>query len=136
MADSFETQIDKFVIDTEEKTMAVLKTAIQSTVNDMQTPMAQEGGRMRVKTGFLRSSGVAALNLIPAGPSKGDGVSSYSWAGDFLGKVLLEMKPGDTFIFGWTANYARVRETYDGFLEAGLQNWQNHVNNAVSRFRK
>ena len=47
-----------------DKMLAVLKQSIKDLVEDANTTV-NDGGRMRVDTGFLRSSGVAALNEIP-----------------------------------------------------------------------
>lgn len=136
--DDFETVIDKLIIDTEAKLLAVIRTAISDTVEEIQTPVAK-GGKMRVDTGFLRSSGVSKLGQLPEGPGRGEphaAKGSYSWTGDALGVTLAKMVIGDTFYFGWTAKYAKYREAYDGFMESGLMNWQTHVDNAVARFRK
>lgn len=128
-------QMDKIIINTEARLLAVVKQSLKEMIEeDMQVPTAK-GGRMRVKTGFLRSSGVAALNSTPSGPSKGDETMSYEWDGKQLDLTLAKLKIGDTFYFGWSANYAKYREAYDGFLEAGLQNWQLYVNKAVRYFK-
>lgn len=134
MSDSFETQIDKIVINTSQRLLAVVRTAISDTINEAQVPTAQ-GGKMRVDTGFLRSSGVASLEGMPFGPSRGDKDKSYQWNGDFLNIILAKLNVGDTFYWGWTAHYAKYREVYDGFLESALQNWQGKVDAAVQRFR-
>lgn len=129
---NFETQIDQIIVNTEAKLLAVVKTAIQDTVEEAQVPVAK-GGKMRVKTGFLRSSGVAALNQLPSGPGRGDPNGTYRWNGDAIGVVLAKLKIGDTFNFGWTANYAKYREAYDGFLESAMMNWQRNVDRAIRK---
>lgn len=128
------TQMDEIVINTKERMLAVVRTAISDTVEEAQTPVAK-GGRMRVRTGFLRASGGAAINTAPTGPSRGDPKGNYTWKIESLNTVLSAMKLGDAFYFGWTANYAKYREVYDGFLESAVQNWQTHVNRAVNYFR-
>lgn len=128
------SQIDKIVVNTEARILAVVRQSISDTVEDMQTPTAQ-GGKMRVKTGFLRRSGAASLNAPPAGPTKGEKNSTYLWEADSLNTVLAKMKIGDVLYFGWTANYAKYREAFDGFLESGLQKWQSHVDKAVLYFK-
>ena len=135
MTDKFETQIDKFIINTEEKMLVVVREAIDAVIEEAQTPK-DEGGKMRVDTGFLRASGVAQIGKMPSGPSVGDKKQTYEWATDQLGPILASFKIGDVFYFGWTAKYARVRETYDGFLDAAAQNWQSHINDAIKRFKK
>lgn len=128
------TQIDEFVINTEARMMAVVRTSISEVIEEAQTPVAK-GGRMRVKTGFLRASGVANINAAPSGPSKGDRKGTYTWSGDSLNPILARLKLGDAFYFGWTARYAKIREVYDGFLETSVQNWQTIVNRAVQTWR-
>lgn len=130
----FETQIDDFVINTKERLLAVTRQSISNVVEDAQVPVAK-GGRMRVKTGFLRASGGASLNAPPTGASRGEKTKTYVWDGESVNTVLAKMKIGDVFYFGWTAHYAKYREAYDGFLEAAAQKWQSHVDAAVSYFR-
>ena len=94
---------------------------------------------MRYKTGFLSASGRAAIGSMPSGPNMRpvDAVNGqYSWDGDAVGSILLTLKPGDTFYYGWTANYAEVRNTYDGFLDAPVQNWQKYVDDATIEVRR
>jgi len=118
----------------------VTRIAVSSVIEDAQTVKAK-GGKMRVDTGFLRASGLASLNTLPSGPSKGRkrtpteiGVlPEYSIFGESLNLVLAKMKLGDTFYWGWTANYARYREIYDGFLDTALQKWQQFVDDAVKK---
>lgn len=135
---TFVADIEKWVKKTDERMLAVLRGAILDTVNHTQEPLAK-GGRMRVKTGFLRASGRASLNGMPTGngvrPANAvDG--QFQWDGEAVVKTVLSMKIGDTFTFGWVANYAEVREMYDGFMVTATQNWQTFVNdrtNAVFR---
>lgn len=132
MTDSFTTTVDEFVVDTEEKMLAVLRTAIQSTVQEAQTTR-DEGGKMPFLTGFLRSSGAAAVNQIPSGPTKGETTVTYSWNGTPLVSALAQLSLNDTFVFGWTAVYANVQNIRYGYLDAALQNWQINVDKAVSK---
>lgn len=134
MPNSFETQINKIVINTEARLLAVTRQSISDLVEEVQTPVAK-GGKMRVVTGFLRSTGLSSLNAPPSGPVKGDRKGKYLWSGEPVNITLGNMQIGDTFYFGWTARYAKFREIYDGFLESGLQNWQRHVDKAVQFFR-
>lgn len=142
---NFEEVIDKFVINTEAKLLAVVRTAIQSTVEEAQTPRPK-GGKMPVDTGFLRWSGLASLNARPSGQGKGrersasesvGPLAEYSTPrGDILARVLGEMKIGDSFYWGWTAIYARKQEAYNGFLDSAVANFKTHVAKAVAEFRK
>lgn len=138
--DKFEQTIDKFVINTQERLLAVVRTSIQATVEEAQT------SKMPVDTGFLRWSGVATLNSLPMGDSSGrrrrsgeNGVlPEYSDGkrGGILSKTLAELKIGDTFYWGWTARYAKYQEMRRGFLETALMNFKSHVDRAVSEFKK
>lgn len=123
---------------TEQKMNDVIVQSLAGMINDMQTP-TKKGGRMRVDTGFLRASGRASLQGFPSGNGQkpadaptGQYTGIYDdYDGSALNAVLLTMKPGDTFYWGWVANYAPVREVYDGFMDTALQNWQGYVDDAV-----
>lgn len=145
MADKFETTIDKFVIDTKEKMLIVARESISAVIEDAQTL----NGKMPVDTGFLRASGVAALNKIPVGPTEGRAreagevgvlpdyaLDNGAVQGSSVEDSLIRMKIGDTFIFGWTAKYARTQEAYNGFLASAMAKWPNFVNASIKRFRK
>ena len=134
MTEKLETQIDRYIINTEERLLAVARTAIESTVDEAQTSKFK-GGKMPIKTGFLRSTGIASLNRVPSGPDRGDKKQSYIWDEGFLITILAQLKLGDIFYFGWTAVYARKQEVYNGFLAGALSNWQKNVDAAVSKFR-
>lgn len=129
--------IEEFVTKSEARLLAVMRNSLQDITNDMQTPVAK-GGRMRVKTGFLRASGRASLEGFPTGPNirpKDALDNSFEYDGQSVVSTLVDMKLGDTFYFGWTANYAATRELYDGFLETSIQNWQQYVNANSERYR-
>jgi hypothetical protein len=139
----FATQIDQIVVNTEQRLLNVMTSAIDALVKEAQTPI-DDGGKMRVDTGFLRNSGIASLNAPPVGQTVGrrrlPGETSkplpdYVWDAAPIEVVLNRMKIGDTFYFGWTARYARYREVFDGFLESAIMNWQNHVDKEVAYHR-
>lgn len=145
MAEKFEKVIENFVNKSKEEMLNVVKDSIKITVQDTQKTV-HDGGKMRVDTGFLRSSGLAGLNQIPSGQSEGRkrepgevGVlSEYSKheVEDYLIPVLAKMKIGDVFYFGWTARYARIRELYDGFLDSAVIKWSQTVDNVVRGLKK
>lgn len=138
----FAATIEDWVKETEARMLAVVQDAALHTVNDMQTPTAK-GGRMRVDTGFLRASGRGAIGQMPSGPSQkpedapvGQYTGIYdTFDGYPLGAVLQDLKLGDTFYFGWTAAYAPVRNTYDGFMDTAIQNWQGYIDSSTNRLR-
>lgn len=147
MSSKFNSTIDKIVIKANENMLGVVKNAIRNVVIEAQTPVAK-GGKMRVDTGFLRWSGTASLDGMPYGEVRGrkrlpgeEGVLvEYNYdennGGRVLNDVLIRLKFGDTFHFGWTANYAKYRETYDGFLVSAIANFQTYVDKETRRLKK
>lgn len=132
MAD-FEAQVDKIILKTEKRMRAVVQIAVNKTVTKANTPTAK-GGHMRVDTGFLRASGRMSFTGMPSGPSRNPDKTrtvKYSFDGSAITAGLAGVDLGDTIYFGWAANYARVREVYDGFLETALMDWQGTVDSAV-----
>jgi len=139
---TFEKDIEKFVKKTEARLLATTRFALSDLIQEMQTPIAK-GGKMPVDTGFLRSSGAAAINELPSGPTKGrkrspeDAVTGelpeYKISGDFVGPVLSRLKVGDDFCFGWTAVYARRQEIYNGFMVSAVKKWGTFVRGAVKK---
>ena len=111
---------------TEQKMIDVVRASIRDVVNEMQQPVAK-GGRMRVDTGFLRASGRASTTGFPSGVGQRPAEGTFTYDGEAVNAVLLSLNFGDTFYWGWVANYAPYRELYDGFMEAALQNWSRIV---------
>jgi hypothetical protein len=140
MTQSFSATMNAWVKETEQRMLAVVQTAALDMVNDMQTPTAK-GGRMRVDTGFLRASGRGAIGSMPSGESQrptdapvGQYTGIYDdFDGYPLAAVIMDLKLGDTFFFGWTAAYAAARNTYDGFVDIPVQNWQKYVDLASKK---
>lgn len=140
----FEKKISHFINMTEKKMMAAVKDSIQEVVIDAQTPRAK-GGFMPVDTGFLRNSGVYAINQLPKGETIGrerregeEGVlPEYSnpQTGEELNVVLASLKPEDIFYFGWSAIYAQKQELYNGFVSRAVSKWKEHLKNSIARFR-
>jgi hypothetical protein len=124
--------LEKIISVCEKRTTAVVRMSVQDVINDAQTPTGK-GGRMRVDTGFLRASGQASLTGMPTGPSRGELKEKHAYDdGNRPPDPSVElsvntMQPGDKLYFGWTANYAKYRELYDGFLEGAVMNWPDYV---------
>ena len=123
--------IEDIIAVSEKRMIALMRASLQDVINEAQLATGK-GGRMRVDTGFLRASGQASLTGLPTGPSmKPDEATRHSVddgsAATNITVQLGQLKMGATFYFGWTANYARYRELYDGFLEGALQNWSRIV---------
>ena len=120
-----------------EVAFRVYKQSIQDLLEEACLP-EKKGGRMRVDTGFLRSSGVGAINKLPEGalegrrrrPNEIGVLSEYSKydPGTTVQDALIKLKPSDIFYFGWTARYALIREIYDGFLESACDKWEFFIN--------
>ena len=132
---SFQAQVDRIIVNTDKRLDLVMKQSLQSTINEMQTPTGK-GGKMRVDTGFLRASGQSSLNGMPTGPSRKPSEGEFDWNASDTTATIGKMKFGSTFFFGWTANYARIRETYDGFRDSALQNWQQTVDKVVAEAKR
>jgi len=135
---SFAADVDRIVINTEKRLLMVMKQSLINTTNEMQLAVAK-GGKMRVDTGFLRASGQASLNGMPTGPEvkpKDAPPGSYDYKAAQTEAVVGSMQFGSTFYWGWTANYARYREAYDGFMYGAIQNWQQTVNAVVAEARR
>ena len=136
--------IESFVASSLQRTKDVVLNSIQDVTEAAQTPVAK-GGRMRVDTGFLRASGRGSLEGFPSGRSAksaeeiaatGKRTGAFdTYDGTAVNAVINTMELGDTFYFGWTANYAAVRELHDGFLETSLQNWQQFVTANSEKYR-
>lgn len=136
MAKNFAAQVDEHITKYEKRLNALARQSTNDLVNIIQTPVAK-GGKMRVDTGFMRASGQMSLTGVPQGPVRGDPDKTYESAGEETVLASLSaFQLGMSIFFGWTANYSRIRETYDGFLEAGLQRWQEIVDKNVSEIKR
>jgi hypothetical protein len=131
---NFSADVDDFVKSTKKRMRALMISATVDLIELVQTPTGK-GGKMRVKTGFLRASGQYSLTGMPSGPARGDPDKKYTYKP--VSQVALKgFELGQTIWFGWTANYARVREAYDGFLISGVQQWQSIVNKRCIEIRQ
>ncbi len=132
MAQTFGASVDAWVRASKARMEAVHKTATQSVIDDAQTPVGK-GGRMRVDTGFLRLSGQTSLEGMPTGPERpSEGFPKGEDANLVIGRARL----GDTIYHGWTAAYARARESKDAFLGLATQKWQQYVDKAVAEAKR
>lgn len=115
--------LDQWALKSVNRMEAVAKQAIQDMTDDIQRPRVKDG-RMPVDTGFLRNSAGAALN---SSPDTGN-LSSLEGA-------LIRMQIGDTYTFGWGANYARFMNNKYGFLDLPVQDWGKYVYRAVEKVK-
>jgi len=127
---SLTAPVDNFVRKSKARTEAVWKESTKRLIFYIQTPRAK-GGRMRVDTGFLRASGQASLTGLPSGPARPDDGRTYHNVPDITVVAIAKAQLGGKIWFGWTANYARVREYYDGFLRGGVAEWKRIVGEVV-----
>jgi len=135
MVKKFSAQVGDIVSKTEKRLIALARQSTQELVDQAQTPVAK-GGKMRVDTGFLRASGQMSLNGMPTGPVRPDtDQEQYSWQQTTVITTLAKLKLGGAAFFGWTANYAKYREAYDGFLETAVQNWPAIVDKVTNQIK-
>lgn len=131
---TFAASVNAYVRKASHRMEAVFKQSVQEVAIQANVPVAQ-GGNMRVDTGFLRNSQVAALNEEPSGPSKNGDDPQGNPDAD-VAMVISQASVGDVIWVGWSANYARHREYQDGFLDSALQDWQKIVRRNAARAKK
>lgn len=131
----FAAQIEDFVKETDARMLALYRASVSDLVENAQTPVAK-GGRMRVDTGFLRASLRVSKTGMPSGDERGEKDAKYAYNDDGLVSALASLKMGDVLHIGWTANYAKYRELYDGFLEGALMQWARIVAFNTDTLRK
>ncbi|NHK29191.1 HK97 gp10 family phage protein [Parvularcula flava] len=141
MAQSFTAQIDEWVKETRLRAETVTKVAADKVFAGVTTPVAQ-GGRMRVDTGFLRSSFEVTLNVpVDAVRYKPEDVDRFTFDPGEITLSLAGFELGDTIYGVFTANYARYREygangqPPDAFVRTEVLQWQDYVNEAVREVR-
>lgn len=138
--DQFVRDMERIFHKIEDRAEDVMRESVQDLVTHAQTIRAR-GGSMRVDTGFLRASAQGAIGRIPAGPSKPEKGVKYKnrkkLAGMSPSAAIARWKPFGRVpvVIGWTANYALVRETKDGFLRKAVQLWPRFVNRNAAKVR-
>lgn len=137
MTQSFSAQVDDAIANSNKNLLILIQSSVQDVVHMAQTPVAK-GGRMRVVTGFLWSSGQASLTGVPSGPTRGSltDENSYQFDASLASLTIAKMEIGSTLHFGWTADYAKYREMHDGFLETALQQWPQIVDRNANEILK
>lgn len=120
MAKGFSATVDKWTRKTEARTEAVFKQSAQALFEQAQTTV-NEGGKLRIDTGFLRYSFSTSLSGPPTGPSINpyeSGSQQADWNSADTVLTINGAKLGDSIWGGWTASYARVREMETGSCAA------------------
>jgi len=115
---------------------ATFKTAAQSLVTEMLTPVS-DGGHMPTRTGFLRSSLVASnadMPKIDPTARPGDEVTGLAYFPDVSQANLVIASTGikDTLYLGFTASYGKYQEAKHQFVGLAAQRWPTIVNNAAA----
>lgn len=137
MVERLTAQVGKIVAKNQKRLLVLARLSTQDLIDEAQTPVAK-GGKMRVDTGFLRASGQMSLNGLPSGPIRGEddvGKDYYKTDETTVVTTLGRLKLGMTVFFGWTANYAKVRNFRDGFRDAAVQNWKQNVKRNAAKIR-
>lgn len=134
---SFSAQVQERVAVYKERLDAVFRSSAQDMATIMTTPTAQ-GGRMRVKTGFLRGSLMASTAAMPrinpgARPSDDAADGSYELDAGAIEAVIIGASLEDPIYLGFTAAYAGPREYKDGFVEGAALQWQSVVDENAKR---
>lgn len=127
MAKSATATVSAWVLETKARMLAVRNASAQELVEIMQTPQ-DEGGRMHVKSGFLRASLVAFAGDggLPAARENPGGTFAYDVGQTSL--VIAGADLDDKLTFVYTANYARIREFLgDRFVGLAVQQWPQIV---------
>jgi hypothetical protein len=121
----FSDQVTAWARKSEQRLTAVYRQSIQDLVEE-----AQE--RVNVDTGFLRSTGDAAIGKLPVGPTTNEGNAAPIWDAQAALLVIAQAKlDGPPVFFGWSAEYASYVEERFGFLRLSAQNWPQIVNKAA-----
>ena len=111
----------------EKRLRATAKSSVQKTVQIAQT-VVDDGGRMRVLTGFLWHSIAANIGALPAGESSPSAEDVYyTYTGSDVAATIIRWNLNEVLYIGWIANYAIYREHYDGFVKGATERWQETV---------
>ena len=130
MATSFADQVGAFVAKSQPRMESVFRQSAQDVIEDAQQ-------RVNVDTGFLRSSGDAALNKLPVGESVApEGAGGFTWDAGAALAVIAQAQLSDTVVFGWVAQYAPFVESRFGFMRLAAQNWPAIVRRNAQRLER
>lgn len=134
----FTATVAAWAAKSEKGMLAIRNESVKRVIQEAQLS-DDKGGRMRVDTGFLRSSGQLSLNGMPTGPIRPDQNATpnqYEFNVSPVVLILASAKLDNTLFFGWTANYAKYREWHDGFLRLAVQRWPHIVDNVTDEIKR
>lgn len=122
----------------EKRCLAAFRGAAQDAIRGMTTPVAK-GGRMRVRTGFLRASLMTSTAAMPridpeAKPNSLEDTFRFNMGQHAA--VVATAQMTDTIYAGFTASYAGPREYHDGFIEAERLKWPNTAKRNIDKARR
>ena len=149
MADDkrFTVAVDSWVLECKDRLLKVARQSIGDVIEEAQlvgpsiaNPSGGKGGKMPIDTGFLRASGRSNIGSLPYGPSRGEKTEKYPSPDEYKTEGttsvnLAKLAIGDTFYFGWAAEYAPAIELRYGFLDGAMQNWQAHVRRNTEKLK-
>lgn len=131
---SFSAQIASAVAEIKGGLDGVIMQSAQDVIEDASLPTDQ-GGNLKVDTGFLRNSLSIAINSEPSGPTEKP--KGYNEPDRNLTPVIeasiAGFQAGDTIMARWTANYAKYQEYGSrgragrAFVRQAAQKWQEIV---------
>ena len=130
---NFAAQVDKWVTDTQRRTIAVVRESAALAAESLTKPRGS-GGNMPVVTGNLRRSLAASLSGRPTIDwSKGHKFNDLAE----VENVIRAAEPGHTIFLGFRAPYAEKAEFRDGngFWRLTVQKWPRIVEEAVKRVK-
>ena len=151
----FGQEIERLAEKYKKRMRAVAKESVQQTVEIAQeiglksdasaaaiakaASLGGGKGRMRVLTGFLRASIAGNVGSMPSGESENmlKPPEKVEWDGDAISAAITRWNPekGETIYVGWTANYARHRESRDGFMRGAVEVWDQTVHKVAQKVK-
>lgn len=134
MALDFAAQIDAWTKQTQARMLAVYKGSVQEFVSRAQS-------RIPVDTGFAKSSLRGSTESMPLIDDSARGNPLHSYSFDFSSIVLQinDLKLGQTFYLGWTANYVpylewgHSQQAPSGFIGVTALEWPQIVNGEITK---
>ena len=127
---SFAAQVADWCHGVEGAVEAIFRASVQDVVSEMQKPTGA-GGRMRIKTGFLRASLMGSASQMPTIDPNFRPIEGKTYPDDGAVEAFIASADIDhTLYFGYTASYAAAREygargqAPDAFVRTAAQGWQ------------
>lgn len=136
----FAATIGRRVVELKNMTKAVWQESMIELIYRMQLPV-NAGGRMPVRTGFLRSSLRVSTSRIAIAKMRRPGDGPYTWDISSAAAFIRAQKVGVTLRIGYLAEYVYKME-YGvgdrpgyGFQRLAVQMWPTIVKNKVAEIK-